>query len=40
MNWAINIVTRARAVHHADAGYDIARTCADEHGVNVPMRDW
>jgi urocanate hydratase len=25
---------------HADAGYDIARRCADEHGVNIPMRAW
>ncbi len=25
---------------HADAGYDIARKCADEHDVNIPMRDW
>ncbi|MHC5006640.1 MAG: urocanate hydratase [Planctomycetota bacterium] len=25
---------------HADAGYDLARRCADEHGVNIPMRDW
>ncbi len=23
---------------HADAGYDVARKCADEHGVNIPMR--
>jgi len=25
---------------HADAGYDEARRCADEHGLNVPMRGW
>ncbi len=25
---------------HADAGYDIARKCADERGVDIPMRDW
>ena len=25
---------------HADAGYESARKCADEHGVKVPMRDW
>jgi urocanate hydratase len=25
---------------HADAGYDLARRCADDHGVNIPMRDW
>ena len=25
---------------HADAGYDVAHKCADQHGVNVPMRDW
>jgi urocanate hydratase len=25
---------------HADAGYDLARRCADEHGVNIPMRNW
>ena len=24
---------------HADAGYEIARTCADEHDVKIPMRD-
>ena len=24
---------------HADAGYDVARRCADEHGVGIPMRD-
>ncbi|MBM4107572.1 MAG: urocanate hydratase [Phycisphaerae bacterium] len=25
---------------HADAGYDEARRCADEHALRVPMRDW
>ncbi|MEE9128888.1 MAG: urocanate hydratase [Phycisphaerales bacterium] len=25
---------------HADAGYDVARKCADENDVNIPMRDW
>jgi urocanate hydratase len=25
---------------HADAGYDTAQRCADEHGLNVPMRTW
>jgi urocanate hydratase len=25
---------------HADAGYDLARRCADEQGVDVPMRNW
>ena len=25
---------------HADAGYDDARKCADEHDVTIPMRDW
>jgi urocanate hydratase len=25
---------------HADAGYDIAQRCADEHGLDVPMRAW
>ncbi len=25
---------------HADAGYEAARKCADDHGVKVPMRDW
>jgi urocanate hydratase len=25
---------------HADAGYDLARRCAEEHNVNIPMRDW
>ncbi len=25
---------------HADAGYDIARECADAQNVNIPMRDW
>jgi urocanate hydratase len=25
---------------HADAGYELARKVADEHGVNIPMRDW
>jgi len=24
---------------HADAGYDLARKCADELGVKIPMRD-
>ena len=24
---------------HADAGYDLARRCADEHDVKIPMRD-
>ncbi|HCY57222.1 MAG TPA: urocanate hydratase, partial [Oceanicaulis sp.] len=23
-------------MRHADAGYDIARTCAREHGLNLP----
>ncbi|MCH8314523.1 MAG: urocanate hydratase [Planctomycetes bacterium] len=25
---------------HADAGYEDARKCGDQHGVNIPMRDW
>ncbi len=25
---------------HADAGYEEARQCADEHKLNVPMREW
>ncbi len=25
---------------HADAGYEIARRFADEHGAKIPMRDW
>jgi urocanate hydratase len=25
---------------HADAGYEVARKCADEHGLKIPMRDW
>jgi urocanate hydratase len=25
---------------HADAGYDEARQCAEEHGLDVPMRGW
>jgi len=25
---------------HADAGYDLAKRCADEQGVDIPMRDW
>jgi urocanate hydratase len=25
---------------HADAGYEAAQRCADEHGVNVPMKQW
>ncbi|MCH2162325.1 MAG: urocanate hydratase [Phycisphaerales bacterium] len=25
---------------HADAGYDIARDCAREHDLKIPMRDW
>ena len=25
---------------HADAGYDVARKCAAEHDVTIPMRDW
>lgn len=27
-------------LRHADAGYDEARRCADEHRLPVPMRDW
>ncbi len=26
-------------IRHVDAGYDIACTCADEHEVDIPMRD-
>ena len=25
---------------HADAGYDDARRCADDQGVDIPMRNW
>jgi urocanate hydratase len=25
---------------HADAGYDLARKCADEHHAKIPLRDW
>ncbi len=25
---------------HADAGYELARQCADEQRVNIPARDW
>jgi urocanate hydratase len=25
---------------HADAGYDAARRCADDRGLDVPMRGW
>ncbi len=25
---------------HADSGYDEARACAKEHGLDVPMREW
>ncbi|MDG2424559.1 MAG: urocanate hydratase [Phycisphaerales bacterium] len=25
---------------HADAGYDIARSCADSQDVDIPMKDW
>ena len=25
---------------HADAGYDIARDCARDHDLKIPMRDW
>ena len=25
---------------HADAGYDIARDCATQHDVKIPMKDW
>ncbi len=25
---------------HADAGYDLARKCADDFGAQIPMRDW
>ena len=27
-------------VRHADAGYDIAQRCVDEHHVKVPMKNW
>jgi urocanate hydratase len=27
-------------MRHADAGYEEARRCADERGVDIPMRDW
>jgi urocanate hydratase len=27
-------------IRHADAGYDLARRCADEQGVRIPMRNW
>ena len=27
-------------IRHADAGYESAQRCADEQGVNVPMKDW
>ena len=26
-------------MRHADAGYDIARRCAREHGLTLPMLD-
>ncbi|MDG1898476.1 MAG: hypothetical protein P8I74_01285, partial [Phycisphaerales bacterium] len=25
---------------HADAGYDIARGCADDQDVQIPIRNW
>ena len=27
-------------LRHADAGYEIARDCADRTGVDIPMRNW
>jgi urocanate hydratase len=27
-------------LRHADAGYEIARECADRTGVKIPMRNW
>jgi len=27
-------------IRHADAGYELARECADRTGVKVPMRNW
>ena len=27
-------------LRHADAGYDLARECADRTGVKIPMRNW
>ncbi|MGA0419260.1 MAG: urocanate hydratase, partial [Phycisphaerales bacterium] len=27
-------------LRHADAGYDLARECADRTGVRIPMRNW
>ncbi len=27
-------------IRHADAGYPVARACADAQGVQVPMRNW
>ncbi len=27
-------------IRHADAGYETARSCADQLGVQVPMKDW
>ncbi|HET6211450.1 MAG TPA: hypothetical protein VFE14_01120, partial [Micromonosporaceae bacterium] len=26
-------------IRHVDAGYDLAETVAEEHGVRVPMRE-
>ncbi len=25
---------------HSDAGYELARQCADRFGADIPMRDW
>ena len=27
-------------MRHADAGYDVARDCADRLDVDIPSRDW
>jgi urocanate hydratase len=27
-------------LRHSDAGYELARRCADRHGLEVPMRNW
>ncbi len=38
-----NVLTNDPAMgvfRHADAGYELAQKCADEKGVNVPMRSW
>jgi urocanate hydratase len=38
-----NVLTNDPAMgvfRHADAGYELAQRCADEHRLNIPMRAW